>query len=138
MKLGVAFLKIAAVYFLFGVGMGITMEILQDHRLAGAHAHINLVGWASMALFGVMYVLFPKAGESILAKLHFWLYNISLPLFMLGLSFLLYGNESLMFLLMIFPNILVLSVVLFVINVFMHVKADNITKIFNKDQKSAV
>ncbi|TLS37004.1 cytochrome-c oxidase [Pseudalkalibacillus caeni] len=118
--------------------MGITMEILQDHRLAGAHAHINLVGWASMALFGVMYVLFPKAGESILAKLHFWLYNISLPLFMLGLSFLLYGNESLMFLLMIFPNILVLSVVLFVINVFMHVKADNITKIFNKDQKSAV
>ncbi|WP_174734693.1 cytochrome-c oxidase [Mesobacillus harenae] len=134
MKLGVLFLKIAALYFLVGVGMGLTMEIIQDHRLAGAHAHINLVGWASMALFGFLYVLFPKAGETLLAKLHFWLYNISFPPFMLGLSFMLVGNDSLMFLLMVFPNILVLSVLFFVINVFMNVKAKDFTLSFNKDQ----
>ncbi len=45
MKTGVSFLKIAALYFLIGVGMGLTMEIILDHRLAGAHAHINLIGW---------------------------------------------------------------------------------------------
>jgi hypothetical protein len=122
----------AALYFLIGVGMGLTMEIIGDHRLAGAHAHINLVGWASMGLFGVIYVLFPKAGESVLAKLHFWLYNISLPLFMLGLCFVLLGNTSLMFLLMIFPNVLVLSVLLFVINVFTNVKAADVTNLLNK------
>jgi hypothetical protein len=112
--------------------MGLTMEIIGDHRLSGAHAHINLVGWASMGLFGIIYVLFPKAGESVLAKLHFWLYNISLPLFMLGLCFVLLGNTSLMFLLMIFPNVLVLSVLLFVINVFTNVKAADVTNLLNK------
>jgi hypothetical protein len=122
----------AALYFLIGVGMGLTMEIIGDHRLSGAHAHINLVGWASMGLFGIIYVLFPKAGESVLAKLHFWLYNISLPLFMLGLCFVLLGNTSLMFLLMIFPNVLVLSVLLFVINVFTNVKAADVTNLLNK------
>jgi len=127
-KLGILFLKLATLYFLVGVGMGIGMEMAGDHSLMGAHAHINLVGWASMGLFGVVYVLFPKAGETLLAKLHFWLYNISLPLFMLGLIFLLLGNESLMFLLLIFPNVLVLSVLLFVINIFKNVKAEELNR----------
>lgn len=133
MRVGVLFLKVAALYFLVGVGMGLTMEIIQDHRLAGAHAHINLVGWASMAIFGLLYVLFPRAGDSIFAKLHFWLYNISLPLFMLGLCFVLLGNTSLMILLQIFPNILVLSVLLFVINVFMNVRVEDVKQLFNKN-----
>lgn len=133
MKIGVQFLKIAALYFLVGVGMGLTMEIIQDHRLSGAHAHINLVGWASMAIFGLLYVLFPRAGDSILAKLHFWLYNISLPIFMLGLCFVLLGNTSLMILLQIFPNILVLSVLLFVINVFRNVRVDDIKHLFSNN-----
>ncbi|MFC7063724.1 cytochrome-c oxidase [Halobacillus seohaensis] len=132
MRMGILFLKLAALYFLVGVGMGIAMEIMQDHRLAGAHAHINLIGWASMALFGVIYVLFPNAGDTVLAKLHFWLYNISLPFFMLGLCFLLVGNTSFMFLLTIFPNILVLSVVFFVINVFRNVKLGNINSFIQK------
>ncbi|MDQ0157538.1 cbb3-type cytochrome c oxidase subunit I [Robertmurraya andreesenii] len=132
MKTGVSFLKIAALYFLIGVGMGLTMEIIQDHRLAGAHAHINLIGWVSMAIFGLIYILFPKAGESTLAKVHFWLYNISFPLFMLGLSFLLLGDSSLMILLRIFPNILVLSVLIFTINVFMNVRVDDVKKLLRQ------
>lgn len=133
LRIGILFLKIAALYFLVGVGMGLTMEIIQDHRLAGAHAHINLVGWASMALFGLLYVIFPKAGDSTLAKVHFWLYNISLPIFMLGLCFVLLGNMSLLILLQIFPNILVLSVILFVINVFKNVKAEDVTSLLNRN-----
>ncbi|WP_043933001.1 cytochrome-c oxidase [Bacillus sp. EB01] len=132
MRLGALFLKVASVYFLVGVVMGVGMEIAGDHRLMGAHAHINLVGWASMGLFGLIYVLFPRAGETLLAKLHFWLYNISLPLFMLGLSFLLLGNESLMFLLMIFPNVLVLSVLFFVINVLKNVSVKDVRTLSNK------
>ncbi|ALC91811.1 cytochrome c oxidase [Bacillus sp. FJAT-18017] len=131
MRLGALFLKVASLYFLVGVVMGVGMEIAGDHRLMGAHAHINLVGWASMGLFGLIYVLFPKAGETLLAKLHFWLYNISMPLFMLGLSFLLLGNESLKFLLMIFPNVLVLSVLFFVINVLKNVSVRDVRNLSN-------
>ncbi|MGO4886254.1 cytochrome-c oxidase [Anaerobacillus sp. MEB173] len=134
MKLGIWFFKIAALYFLVGVVMGIGMEMAGDHRLYGAHAHINLVGWVSMGLFGLLYTLFPKAGESTLAKIHFWLYNISLPLFMLGLSFFLVGNHSLLILLQIFPNILVLSVLFFVINVYRNVSATDLHSVLKKNQ----
>ena len=132
MRMGVWFLKLAALYFLIGVSMGLVMEMMEDHSLAGAHAHINLLGWVSMGLFGFIYILFPKASQTLLAKLHFWLYNVSFPLFMLGLSFLLAGNTSLTVLLMIFPNLLLLSVILFVINMFLHVKAEDMTHLIKK------
>ncbi|RSK27816.1 cytochrome-c oxidase [Bacillus sp. HMF5848] len=130
--MGVRFLKIAALYFLIGVGIGIFMESAGDHALKGVHAHVNLVGWASMAIFGFMYHLFPKLGESILGKIHFWAYNISLPLFMLGLGFLLYGNATLLPLVIIGANVLALSVVIFVINVFVNLKAQDVSRL--KDQ----
>lgn len=138
MKMGVWFLKLAALYFLIGVSMGIVMEMMEDHSLAGAHAHINLLGWASMGLFGFIYLLFPKASETRLAKLHFWLYNVSFPLFMLGLSFFLSGNTSLNFLLMIFPNLLVISVILFVINMFLNVKAEDVTQLLKKSGNTSL
>ena len=137
MKLGVCFFKIASLYLLLGLVMGIGMEIAQDHSLSGVHAHINLVGWASMALFGLVYVLFPKAGESALAKIHFWLYNLSLPLFMIGLAFVLMGDPSLMILLQIFPNLLVLSVLLFVVNVFMNVKTEDVRAFFQNNTNTS-
>lgn len=132
MRFGILFLKLSVLYFLVGTGLGLTMEILKDHTLSGAHAHINLLGWASLALFGIIYTLFPRAGETTMAKLHFWLYNISLPLFMLALSFMLYGNESLAFLLAISPIVLVFSVLVFVLNVLLDVKPANLIKFNHK------
>ncbi len=118
--------------------MGLVMEIMEDHSLAGAHAHINLLGWVSMGLFGFIYILFPKASQTRLAKLHFWLYNVSFPLFMLGLSFFLAGNTSLTILLMIFPNLLVLSVLLFVMNMFLNVKEEDIAHLIKKHENTSL
>ncbi|MEQ6378101.1 hypothetical protein RZN25_14880 [Bacillaceae bacterium S4-13-56] len=44
--MGIWCIRIAAVYFMVGVGvsMGIFMESAGDHTLVGVHAHINLVG----------------------------------------------------------------------------------------------
>ncbi|WP_372602956.1 hypothetical protein [Actibacterium sp.] len=53
-----------------GMGLGIFMAASQNHTMAGAHAHLNLVGWATMALFGIYYRLTPHAAEAGLAKLH--------------------------------------------------------------------
>ena len=39
-----------------------------NHLYAPAHAHLNLLGWVSIALFGAYYTLFPQAAASTLAK----------------------------------------------------------------------
>jgi hypothetical protein len=50
---------------------GIQMSASGDHQLASAHAHLNLVGWVTMALFGIYYHLHPAANEALLAKIHY-------------------------------------------------------------------
>lgn len=69
---------IAFLFFLTGVvcvalGMvwGIVMAASQDHLLAPAHAHLNLVGWATLGLFGLYYYVTPRAAESRLARIHY-------------------------------------------------------------------
>src|SRR5699024_4034724 len=52
---------------------------------SAAHAHVNLVGWASTAIIGLVYRAYPKAGTNTLAVWHFWLYNIGLPFLLLSM-----------------------------------------------------
>jgi len=56
--------RIAAAFFLFGIlcvlaGMllGMHMGSSEDMTLAASHAHLNLVCWATMALYGTFYTL---------------------------------------------------------------------------------
>ena len=87
-------LKIAAVYLLIGVTLGLAMGIARDFRFAPVHAHLNLLGWASLALAGLVYHFYPEATRTGLARLHFWLHVTGLPVFMLGLLVLLAGFEE--------------------------------------------
>jgi hypothetical protein len=50
------------------------MAASHDHSMHPVHAHLNLLGWVTMALFGGFYRIWPEAAESRLAKVHFWLY----------------------------------------------------------------
>jgi hypothetical protein len=45
--------KIATVMALAGIAMGIGMAASHDHSLMPAHAHLNLLGWVSLFLFGI-------------------------------------------------------------------------------------
>lgn len=65
------FFATATLYVTIGMAWGIHMSATADHSMAPAHAHLNLIGWVTMALFGVYYHLVPKAAESVLAKIHF-------------------------------------------------------------------
>jgi hypothetical protein len=40
---------------LSGMGLGIAMGVGQDFSLAPVHAHLNLLGWVTMALYGLYY-----------------------------------------------------------------------------------
>jgi uncharacterized membrane protein YgdD (TMEM256/DUF423 family) len=60
-----AFASLAAVA---GISLGMFMGIKDDHTLTPVHAHINLIGWVSMFMFGVYYNLYPHT-VGLLAKL---------------------------------------------------------------------
>ncbi|MCV2881743.1 hypothetical protein [Actibacterium sp. XHP0104] len=64
------FFAAAVICVTCGMGLGIAMAASGDHALGGAHAHLNLVGWATMALFGVYYYLTPQAARAGLARIH--------------------------------------------------------------------
>lgn len=59
----------APVFALIGMVLGIYMAASQDHTLAPAHAHLNLLGWVSVAIYGAFYTLVPRSAVGTLAKL---------------------------------------------------------------------
>ncbi|HWL23614.1 MAG TPA: cytochrome-c oxidase [Ureibacillus sp.] len=119
--MGTRFIKIAGVYFVLAVTLGLVMGIIQNFAFTSVHAHLNLLGWVSMALFGLIYSVYKKAGETTLAKAHFWLHNIGLPI-MQGSLFIeiLTGNSSLTVGIIIGSLIVILGVLLFVLNLFIN------------------
>jgi len=70
-RVDIYFLLLAAIMLTCGVLLGIHMAMSKDYVLTPVHAHTNLVGWASMALFGLTYRAYPQLKESALARLHF-------------------------------------------------------------------
>jgi len=120
--MGIRFLKIAAIYLVIGVSMGLAMGITQNFALHPVHAHINLLGWATMALAGLIYVQFPRAAQTRLAKIHFWLHNLALPVMMVGLAFLLSGHDELVVLVEAGSTTMVVALVCFVVNICMNVR----------------
>lgn len=77
--------KAAVIYFVVGVGFGLYMSMTENYQFPSLHAHINLLGWASMALIAAFHRAFPELEEHQLANVNFWLYQIAFPVMMLGL-----------------------------------------------------
>jgi len=65
-----------------------------DHTLASLHAHINLLGFTLMTVFGVLYRIFPAMAENTLAKVHFWGHLIGGIILVGGLYVLLTNPEA--------------------------------------------
>ncbi len=120
--MGVRFLKIAVAYLVIGITMGLVMGMLHNFALAPVHAHINLLGWASLALVGLIYHLYPDAGKTKLAQVHFWLHNISLPVLMVSLAFLVTGHEAFDPVVGIGSVAMVVALFVFAANIFFNMK----------------
>lgn len=67
------FISLSTLFAIVGMGVGIYMAASQDHILASAHAHNNLLGFVAMALYGLYYKAVPIAARTRLAVVHFWL-----------------------------------------------------------------
>jgi hypothetical protein len=119
---GIPWLKLAVLYLIVGVGMGIMMGASRDFTMRPVHAHINLLGWTTLALAGLVYSVFPEAGRSKLAKLHFWLANLSLPVMAAALAMVLTGNEKVVPALAASEIIAAAGVLVFAANLFLNLK----------------
>ncbi len=84
-RIDLKFLALGAAMLVVGVSMGTYMGIAHDFQLSPVHAHVNLVGWVSLSLFGIVYRLFPDLQAGRLARLHFLLAAPSALMFPAGI-----------------------------------------------------
>ncbi|MFS0775298.1 cytochrome-c oxidase [Neobacillus sp. 3P2-tot-E-2] len=133
--MGKAYLKVASVYFTIGVLAGLTMGIIHDFRFTSVHAHVNLLGWVSMALFGLIYHFYPNAANSKLAKTQFWLHNIGVPVMLGGIALQVLGVSAALAPTIIGSLAVVIGVILFMVNVFKYVGKDSN---YNSDKNVSV
>lgn len=47
--------RLGVLFVIAGMAMGIGMAMSQDHSIMPAHAHLNLLGFVSLFLFGIYY-----------------------------------------------------------------------------------
>ena len=94
MNLANRFIFAGLVYILVGMILGIIMGATRDFSLHGVHAHINLLGWVTMVLFGLVYRSIPAMAKEKLADIQFWVSNIGFIVMMISLTMVLRGNES--------------------------------------------
>lgn len=88
---GLNLLRGGVTYLLLGVALGVFMGASGDHSLRSVHTHINLFGWASMGLMGVIYLVLPNLALTRLAGIHVVLHHAGLASMMLGLAGKLHG-----------------------------------------------
>jgi cbb3-type cytochrome oxidase subunit 1 len=119
--MGIWFLRVAVIYLVFGMIFGFVMGITEKLQFISVHAHINLLGWATLALAGVIYSIFPSAGNNRLAAWHFWLHNIGLPIFLIGL-YLVGAGRVLVPVLSAGAIISIVGIILFATNVLLNVR----------------
>jgi hypothetical protein len=95
-RIDTTFLAIGVICMAIGVCLGIYMGVRQDFLLVPVHAHLNLVGWASLTLFGLIYRAYPDLSKSPLALIHFLLAAPSALAFPVGIYVaIVYGKHTL-------------------------------------------
>ena len=119
MSVSYNFLRLGVLSALVGMSLGVWMGANQDFVLRPVHAHINLLGFASMMLFGLFYRAFPAAGRGWLPMVHFALSVLGFLILMPSLTLLILEKPLFMPAMIASEFMLVASMLLFVIIVLM-------------------
>ena len=80
------FLALGAIYLVIGLALGLHMGASHEFKFAPVHAHINLVGFVLHSAFALIYRAWPALADTILAKVHFWLFIVFSPILMVGIA----------------------------------------------------
>ena len=112
------YFSMAILYLLAGIGVGLNMAVSQDHSAASAHAHINLLGWVTSAVFGGYYALNPEKAEGWLPWSQYAVYALDLIVMLPSLYLLYSGRPEIEPLVAAGSLAVVLGVVLFAVVIF--------------------
>ena len=88
------YFKTAIIFLILGIGLGLHMAIGQDHSATGAHAHANLLGWVTMAIFGGYHALNPEKANSRFALLQYGVYTAGVAIMIPALYLMLTGRPE--------------------------------------------
>lgn len=117
------FFRSAILFLLVGISIGIHMSISQNHNVIGAHAHINLLGWVTSALFGGYYALNPAKAAGRLPMLQYVVFTTGVVIMGGSLYLLLAGNVGMAPVVAVSSLITFAGVLLFAWIVWMPTKA---------------
>src|SRR5215470_11304527 len=119
----VRLIKLAAIYLVIGMTLGVGMGMSHNFLFRSVHAHVNLLGWASLALAALVFHVFPDTGRTRLASIWFWTYNLSVPTGLGGLALFLLGYTWAEPVLIVGQLGIWAGALIFAINVFWALKA---------------
>ena len=112
------FLRLGALSALVGMALGVWMGANETFTLRPVHAHVNLLGFASMMLFGLFYRAFPAAGRGWMPMAHFVLSVVGFLILMPSLTLMLLARPLFMPGMIASEIMLVASIALFAVIVF--------------------
>jgi peptidoglycan/LPS O-acetylase OafA/YrhL len=84
----------AVLFVLAGMVWGLQMAISNDHSAFPAHAHLNLLGWVSLFLFGVYYHLHPSLDRSRTALMQVSIWIVGTIIMAIGVGLVHTGHEA--------------------------------------------
>lgn len=116
-RVSAAFFLTGGVFVLCGMLAGICMGGSEDFRVAPAHAHLNLLGWVTMALYGTFCALTARTYRPALAWTNYTFSAVGVVLAIPSLAFMLVTGSSAFVPVMIAGEVLtVLSLLIFLVS----------------------
>ena len=79
---------------LAGMVWGLEMAISQDHSAFPAHAHLNLLGFVALFLFGIYYRLHPEVEASRFAIPQVWVWVGATIITVVGVGLVHTGHDA--------------------------------------------
>ena len=83
----------AVLFVIAGMVWGLQMAITNDHAAFPAHAHLNLLGWVSLFLFGVYYHLYPSLDRNRAALVQVFVWIVGTAIMAIGVGLAHTGHE---------------------------------------------
>ena len=116
------YFRTAILFLIAGIGIGIHMSISGNHAVMGAHAHINLLGWVTSAIFGGYLALNPAKAAGLLPRLQYGVYVLGVLAMGTSLYLMLDGNTGIEPIVAISSLVTFAGVLLFALIIFMPAK----------------
>jgi cbb3-type cytochrome oxidase subunit 1 len=120
MSLSKRYLILGAIFGVTAMIMGIVMGAKENFSLAPVHAHLNLVGWVALTLYGVVYKIYPEMTQGKLAGIQFWCASLGVIFLVVPLTFLLLGNHKIIPILAVGELLTLATLAMFLVNLWRH------------------